>query len=171
MSPPSGCFFGGGGERLKKLYSRRVFLHSDFFTFFYYYTFSLFYIFYIFRFFHFFYIFTFLQFFRGHSSRCFFFRAGKPESGFGVVGLKAKPTFISLNPLAHFSFLQFFRGHSGRCFLCGEKLKKNFMGVGQSSPNPILLPCHHAKKTRSRGYKTLFLLNSAEHKIYPAHKC
>ena len=59
----------------------------------------------------------------------FFFRAGKPESGFGVVGLKAKPTFISLNPLAHFSFSQFFRGHSGRWFfLCGEKLKKFFYG-------------------------------------------
>ena len=32
--PPAG-FFSGGGERLKILYSRRVFLHSDFFTFFY----------------------------------------------------------------------------------------------------------------------------------------
>ena len=59
----------------------------------------------------------------------FFFRAGKPESGFGAVGLKAKPTFISLNPLAHFSFLQFFRGHSGRCFffMWGDA-KKIFLG-------------------------------------------
>ena len=24
---------------------------------------------------------------------------------------------------------------------------------------------------RPRGYKTLFMLNSAEHEIYPAHKC
>ena len=24
---------------------------------------------------------------------------------------------------------------------------------------------------RARGYKTFFMLNSAEHKIYPAHKC
>ena len=30
-SPSSGFFFLGGGERLKILYSRRVFLHSDFF--------------------------------------------------------------------------------------------------------------------------------------------
>ena len=26
-------------------------------------------------------------------------------------------------------------------------------------------------KTWPRGYKTFFMLNSAEHKIYPAHKC
>ena len=26
-------------------------------------------------------------------------------------------------------------------------------------------------KLRPRGYKTFFILNSAEHKIYPAHKC
>ena len=26
-------------------------------------------------------------------------------------------------------------------------------------------------KTRPRGYKTLSMLNLAEHKIYPAHKC
>ena len=26
-------------------------------------------------------------------------------------------------------------------------------------------------QTRSRGYKTFFMLNSAETKIYPAHKC
>ena len=77
-------FFFGWGERLKILYSRRVFLHSDFFTFFYFYTFSLFFTFFtfsdFFTFLHFynfqifslFYIFTFLQFFRGHSSRCFF---------------------------------------------------------------------------------------------------
>ena len=32
--PLAGVFFLGGGERLKILYSRRVFLHSDFFTFF-----------------------------------------------------------------------------------------------------------------------------------------
>ena len=86
--PPAG-FFSGGGERLKILYSRRVFFTFRFFHFFYFYTFSLFYIFYIFRFFHFFtflqfsdfltfYIFTFLQFFRGHSPRgiyrkCVFF--------------------------------------------------------------------------------------------------
>ena len=39
-----------------------------------------------------------------------------------MVGLGAKPTFISLNPLAHFTFYNF--SHSGRCFfLCGEKLK------------------------------------------------
>ena len=70
---PSSGFFLGGGERLKILYSRRVFfLHSDFFTFFIFTLFHFFYIFYIFRFFHFFYIFTFLQFFRGHSSSCFF---------------------------------------------------------------------------------------------------
>ena len=28
--------------------------------------------------------------------------------------------------------------------------------------------CTH---TRPRGYKTFFVLNSAEHEIYPAHKC
>ena len=123
----------GWGERLKNTVLPESFFYIQIFHFFYFYTFSLFYIFYIFRFFHFFtfftflhfynfqifslfYIFSFLHFFRGHSSRCFFFRAGKPESGFGVVGLGAKPTFISLNPLVHFSFLQFFRGHSGRCF-------------------------------------------------------
>ena len=40
-----------------------------------------------------FFIFSFLSFFEGSpSSGVFFFRAGKPESGFGVVGLKAKPT-------------------------------------------------------------------------------
>ena len=26
-------------------------------------------------------------------------------------------------------------------------------------------------ETRPRGYKTCFMLNSAEHEIYPAHKC
>ena len=26
-------------------------------------------------------------------------------------------------------------------------------------------------QTRSRGYKTFFILNSAEHEMYPAHKC
>ena len=25
--------------------------------------------------------------------------------------------------------------------------------------------------TRSRGYKALFMLNSAEHEVYPAHNC
>ena len=25
--------------------------------------------------------------------------------------------------------------------------------------------------SQARGYKTFFVLNSAEHKIYPAHKC
>ena len=59
-----------------------------------------------------------------------FFRAGKPESGFVAVGLKAKPTFISLNPLAHFSFLQFFRGHSGRCFFYVGRCKKKFFRGG-----------------------------------------
>ena len=49
-------FFSGGGERLKILYSRRVYFTFRFFHFFLFYTFSLFY---IFRFFHFF---TFLQF-------------------------------------------------------------------------------------------------------------
>ena len=39
-----------------------------------------------------FFIFSFLSFFEGSPSSGFFFRAGKPESGFGVVGLKAKPT-------------------------------------------------------------------------------
>ena len=29
----------------------------------------------------------------------------------------------------------------------------------------------HAVKIRLRGYKTFFMLNSAEHAIYPAHKC
>ena len=29
----------------------------------------------------------------------------------------------------------------------------------------------NAKVTRPLGYKTFFMLNSAEHKIYPAHKC
>ena len=27
------------------------------------------------------------------------------------------------------------------------------------------------KKKQARGYKTFFMLNSAEHEIYPAHKC
>ena len=39
-----------------------------------------------------FFIFSFFIFFRGVSLQWVFFRAGKPESGFGVVGLKAKPT-------------------------------------------------------------------------------
>ena len=26
-------------------------------------------------------------------------------------------------------------------------------------------------KSQARGYKTFFMLNSAEHEIYPAHKC
>ena len=30
---------------------------------------------------------------------------------------------------------------------------------------------HLLVATWSRGYKTLFMLNSAEHEIYPAHKC
>ena len=30
---------------------------------------------------------------------------------------------------------------------------------------------HVIKRSRPRGYKTLFMLNSAETKIYPAHKC
>ena len=83
-SPSSGFFFLGGGERLKILYSRRVFYIQifslffiftlfhffTFFTFSDFFTFLHFYIFTIFRFFHFF---TFLQFFRGHSGRCFFY--------------------------------------------------------------------------------------------------
>ena len=97
------------GEARNTVLPESVFYIQIFSLFFYFYAFSLFYIFYIFRFFHFFtflhfynfqifslfYIFTFLQFFRGHSSRCFlyfFFRADKPESGFGVVGLVVKPT-------------------------------------------------------------------------------
>ena len=27
------------------------------------------------------------------------------------------------------------------------------------------------QKTRPRGYKTFSMLNSAEHEVYPAHKC
>ena len=92
---PSSGFFLGGGERLKILYSRRVFLHSDFFTFFFFYTFSLF------TFFTFSDFFTFLHFYIFTIFRFFHF----------------------------FTFLQFFRGHSGRCFfLCGEMLKKIFLG-------------------------------------------
>ena len=40
----------------------------------------------------FFIFFHFYLFYVGSPSSGFFFRAGKPESGFGVVGLKAKPT-------------------------------------------------------------------------------
>ena len=37
--------------------------------------------------------------------------------------------------------------------------------------------CHHIRvkctkyETRPQGYKTFFMLNSAEHEIYPANKC
>ena len=56
-----------------------------------------------------------------------------------MVGLKAKPTFISLNPLAHFSFLQFSRGHSGRCFfLIWGEAKKIFLGGGGVCTRVIL---------------------------------
>ena len=58
---PPAVFFSGGGERLKILYSRRVFFYIQIFSLFFIFTlFHFFYIFYIFRFFHFF--FTFLQF-------------------------------------------------------------------------------------------------------------
>ena len=40
-----------------------------------------------------------------------------------MVGLGAKPTFISLNPLAHFSFYNFSEVTLVGVFLCGEKLK------------------------------------------------
>ena len=105
---PSG--FLGGGERLKILYSRRVFLHSDFFLF---YTFTLF------TFLHFLHfqifsskavepvwvtpphIFTFLQFFRGHSSGCFFFMWGDAKKNFffwgGVAQSGSTALLLSLN--------------------------------------------------------------------------
>ena len=38
----------------------------------------------------------------------------------------------------------------------------------------MLVLCMQAetvRKDRPRGYKTFFILNSAEHEIYPAHKC
>ena len=95
-SPPSGGFLGGG-ERLKILYSRRVFFTFRFFHFFLFLHFFTFLHFYIFRFFHFFtflhfynfqifslfYIITFLQFFRGYSSRCFFFGQVSLKVGLG----------------------------------------------------------------------------------------
>ena len=45
-----------------------------------------------------------------------------------------------------------------------------------SMTNSMLNLVEHEKKfynlgTWPRGYKTFFMLNSAEHKIYPAHKC
>ena len=27
------------------------------------------------------------------------------------------------------------------------------------------------KRSQARGYKAFFMLNSAEHEVYPAHKC
>ena len=81
-SPPSGFF--GVGERLKILYSQRVFLYIQIFS--------------LFLFLHFF---TFLHFLHFYNFSLFYI----------------------------FTFFQFFRGHSGRCFfLCGEMLKKIFLG-------------------------------------------
>ena len=39
---------------------------------------------------------------------------------------------------------------------------------------PENIPIHLTSleyKTRARGYKTFFMLNSIEHEIFPAHKC
>ena len=38
-------------------------------------------------------------------------------------------------------------------------------------PAATILQGHGIEKTRPRGYKTVFMLNSTEHKIFPAHKC
>ena len=34
-----------------------------------------------------------------------------------------------------------------------------------------IIVCYRKDESRSRGYKTFYMLNSAEHDIYPAHKC
>ena len=57
--------------------------------------------------------------------------------------------------------------------LCKLNFCKKFSGTFKFS----LLSVHSVsdelgnEKTWPRGYKTFFILNSAEHGIYPAHKC
>ena len=41
----------------------------------------------------------------------------------------------------------------------------------QRSYDKTNIEAYALMKTLARGYKTLFMLNSAEHEIYPAHNC
>ena len=51
-----------------------------------------------------------------------------------------------------------------------------FISMSVKSPTKLevtsrLLERKALNQTNKRGYKTQFMLNSAEHEIYPAHKC
>ena len=47
----------------------------------------------------------------------------------------------------------------------------NFIQIKRKDLSVIKRVDKFNNKTRSRGYKTFFKLNSTEHEIYQAHKC
>ena len=54
-------------------------------------------------------------------------------------------------------------------------MDKIIIDQSPDSENTTVEPCHKKPNnvlvSRPPGYKTFFMLNSAEHEIYPAHKC
>ena len=52
------------------------------------------------------------------------------------------------------------------CYSCDWRFKLN-----KCMLTPKLMGAATKLLNRSRGYKTFSMLNSAEHEVYPAHKC
>ena len=110
MSLPLAGFFGWG-RAVKNTVLLESFLHSDFFTFFYFYTFSLFLHFLHFQIFSLFHFFTIFRFFS--------------SMGFERVWTTPPPppTFLHFYNFSEVTLVVVF-------FLCGEMLKKIFLGGG-----------------------------------------